>query len=58
MITMIYISAGLGMVSGVIGLYLSWHLNVASGAAIVLTSTAIFIVVFIGDRLRTAMAAR
>jgi len=51
--SMIMVSALIGMSAGVIGLYLSWHLNVASGAAIVLTATAVFILVFIGDRLRT-----
>lgn len=55
---MIFVSAALGMGAGVIGLYLSWHLNVASGAAIVLTSTAIFILVFIGDRVRTTLRTR
>lgn len=55
---MIFLSALLGMSAGVIGLYLSWHLNVASGAAIVLTSTTIFILVFIGDRIRTMLRTR
>lgn len=42
----------IGMVSGVIGLYLSWQFNVPSGAAIVLVTTAIFIVVFVYARVR------
>lgn len=42
----------IGMISGVVGLYLSWRFNVPSGAVIVLTTTAIFIVVFVGARLR------
>lgn len=58
MVTMLVVSALFGMSAGVIGLYLSWYLNVASGAAIVLTSTTIFILVFIGDRLRTALRIR
>jgi manganese/iron transport system permease protein len=33
--------------SGVIGLYLSYYLGIASGAAIVLTATIIFLIVFI-----------
>lgn len=49
---MMIVAALIGMASGVIGLYLSWHLNVASGAAIVLTSTATFIVVYAVVRLR------
>lgn len=41
------IGAGvLGAVSGVLGMYVSFHLNVASGPAIVLTITAIFLAVF------------
>lgn len=43
---MILISTLLGALSGVIGLYISYHQNVASGASIVLTATAIFMVVF------------
>lgn len=44
---MILIAAFLGTVSGIIGLYVSYHKNVASGAAIVLTSTVIFLMVFV-----------
>ncbi|MBL8132824.1 MAG: metal ABC transporter permease [Anaerolineae bacterium] len=58
MITMILASSVLGMASGVIGLYLSWHLNVASGAAVVLTSTAIFILVFSVNRVTTLVKMR
>ncbi len=36
----------IGMVSGVIGLYLSWQFNIPSGAAIVLVTTAFFVIVF------------
>ena len=43
---MMGIAALLGALSGVIGLYLSFYLNIASGAAIVLTATAIFTAVF------------
>ncbi|MFN8450934.1 MAG: metal ABC transporter permease [Anaerolineae bacterium] len=49
---MMLVSALIGMVSGVVGLYLSWRFNVPSGAVIVLTSTAIFLVVFAITRLR------
>ena len=49
---MMFVSALLGALSGVIGLYLSFHLNIASGPAIVLTTTAIFIAVFWLARLR------
>ena len=42
------IAAGIiGALSSVIGLYLSFYLNVASGAAVVLTATAIFLLAFL-----------
>jgi manganese/iron transport system permease protein len=41
---MMALAAGIACISGVIGLYLSYYLGVASGAAIVLTTTAIFAV--------------
>jgi ABC-type Mn2+/Zn2+ transport system permease subunit len=44
---MMLVASVIGMISGIVGLYLSWHLDVASGAAIVLTSTALFIVTFV-----------
>jgi manganese/iron transport system permease protein len=43
---MMALSAGLGALSSVIGLYLSFYLDFASGPAIVLVETAIFLVVF------------
>lgn len=49
---MMLVASLIGMISGVVGLYLSWHLDVASGAAIVLTSTALFIVLFVLTHLR------
>lgn len=49
---MMLIASVIGMISGIVGLYLSWHLDVASGAAIVLTSTALFIVTFAITHLR------
>lgn len=50
--TMMIVAAFIGMISGVIGLYLSWRFNVPSGAVIVLTTTTIFLVVFAISRLR------
>jgi manganese/iron transport system permease protein len=41
------VAAGIGAVSAVTGLYLSYYLNIVSGSAIVLTATLIFLVVFI-----------
>jgi manganese/iron transport system permease protein len=44
---MMGLSAGLGALSSVLGLYLSFYLNIASGPAIVLVETAIFLMVFV-----------
>jgi len=44
---MMFISAGFGMLSSVAGLYLSYYANIASGSAIVLSATAIFLLVFL-----------
>ncbi|MCC6803634.1 MAG: metal ABC transporter permease [Anaerolineae bacterium] len=49
---MMIVAAFIGMISGVVGLYLSWRFNVPSGAVIVLTTTAIFLVVFAISHLR------
>jgi manganese/iron transport system permease protein len=44
---MMGISCLIGIISSVVGLYVSYYANVASGAAIVLTATAIFMLVFL-----------
>ena len=44
---MMAVAAGVGAFSSVAGLYLSYYLNAASGAAIVLTATAVFALVFL-----------
>jgi ABC-type Mn2+/Zn2+ transport system permease subunit len=41
--TMMALAGAIGAFSGVVGLYLSFYISVASGAAIVLVSTAIFL---------------
>lgn len=41
---MMFVGAFLGMISGIVGLYLSFHLSIASGAAIVLVAIALFLV--------------
>ncbi|MBI5668850.1 MAG: metal ABC transporter permease [Chloroflexi bacterium] len=41
------LAAALGAVSGIVGLYLSWHWQVAASAAIVLTMTALFLLAFL-----------
>ncbi len=45
--TMMAVAACIGAFSGVVGVYASFHLNVASGAAVVLVATMIFILVFL-----------
>ena len=49
---MMALAATFASLSGVIGLYLSYYLSIASGAAIVLTATAFFLLVFLGKRFR------
>jgi manganese/iron transport system permease protein len=44
---MTLLSGCIGAVSGVIGLYISWHQQVASGAAIVLAATALFFLAYL-----------
>ena len=44
---MLWISTVIGAVSGFVGMNLSYHLDVSSGATIVLVSSAMFLVVFL-----------
>ncbi len=44
---MMLISAAVGALSSVIGLYVSYYVNVVSGSAIVLTATAFFLLAFV-----------
>jgi manganese/iron transport system permease protein len=44
---MMLVSAAIGAFSSIVGLYLSYYLNIVSGSAIVLTSTVIFLLVFL-----------
>lgn len=44
---MMLVSAFIGACSSLIGLYLSYYLNIVSGSAIVLTATTIFLLVFL-----------
>lgn len=55
---MMLLAAAIASLSGVVGLYTSYYLNIASGAAIVLTCTLIFILVYLSRRLapQTAVA--
>ena len=47
-----------GIACPVVGLYLSYWLNAASGATIVLVETALFAIVLLGRRVRRAVPAR
>ena len=51
---MMALAATIGALSGITGLYLSYHLNIASGAAIVLTCTAFFAFAWLGRSLQRA----
>ncbi|HEV2127009.1 MAG TPA: metal ABC transporter permease, partial [Thermomicrobiales bacterium] len=44
---MVALAGGIGALSGVAGLYISWYQQVASGAAIVLAATALFFVAYL-----------
>jgi len=50
--TMMMLAAIFASLSGVIGLYLSFYLSIASGAAIVLTATMFFMLAFGWKKLR------
>ncbi len=45
--SMMLVSALIGAFSGLAGLYISYYANVASGSAIVLTATALFLIAFL-----------
>lgn len=49
---MMILAAGIALFSSVVGLYLSFYFGIASGAAIVLTSTVIFLLVWIVKAVR------
>lgn len=44
---MLYLSAGIGVLASILGLYFSYTYNLASGATIVLAATALFILAFV-----------
>jgi manganese/iron transport system permease protein len=56
--TMMLVAAVFGALSGVAGIYVSFYLNIASGPAVVLVATAIFVVVFLFAPGRGALWAR
>jgi len=46
LISMMIVSAIIGAISSLVGLYISYYINIASGSAIVLTATLIFLLAF------------
>ena len=52
---MMLLGALIGALSSVLGLYLSFYINVASGASIVLVATAIFAIIFVAAPQRGAL---
>lgn len=50
---MMLVSALIGALSSVIGLYLSYYLNIVSGSSIVLTATVFFLLAFLWKRTRS-----
>lgn len=54
---MMAMSAALGVASGILGLYLSFYLNLPSGPSIVLVESAIFLAVFALSRIRSRRRA-
>ncbi len=58
LVPMMVISVGIGMVSGVTGLLVSYHVGGSSGAAIVLVATGLFAVAWVGRTLAEAVGGR
>lgn len=44
---MIAISVGVGALSGLGGIYISWYADISSGATVVLFSTALFVLALV-----------
>ena len=58
LLPMMLVSAVLGVASSVIGLYVSYYLDVSSGAAVVLVATAVFLVTYVFAPRRGLVARR
>jgi manganese/iron transport system permease protein len=50
---MMIVSASLGALSSIVGLYISYYLNIVSGSAIVLTATTFFLFAFFWKRIQS-----
>lgn len=57
-VIMMLLSSLIGFLSGVVGLYLSYYVNIASGVAIVLVATGIFILTFLFVPRRHTLSVR
>jgi manganese/iron transport system permease protein len=55
---MMSVSAVTGALSSIVGLYLSYYLNIVSGSAIVLTATTFFLLAFFFKRLQSSQSKR
>lgn len=55
---MMAVAALVGGASSIIGLYVSYYVDVASGAAVVLTATALFLIAFVAAPRRGVLALR
>ena len=55
---MMILGAAIASISGIIGLYISYYLSIASGSAIVLTCTAIFGLVWGGQALQQRISGK
>jgi ABC-type Mn2+/Zn2+ transport system permease subunit len=56
--TMMALAALIGSLSGVLGLYISYYSNIASGSAIVLVATLVFLITFILTPRRKTLLSR
>ena len=50
---MMIVSAFVGALSSIIGLYISYYLNIVSGSSIVLTATLFFLAAFLWKRMKS-----
>ncbi len=55
---MIFTSVIIGVLCGMAGIYISYHLDIATGPSIVLTMTAVFTLVFSASRIRGRLLRR
>lgn len=56
LLPMMFVAALFGAASSIIGFYVSYYQDVATGPAIVLTATALFVLVFAGQQTRQTLA--